>query len=38
LGDAGLGLTPITNQGDGGTTVGRGSFLLNADINTVLKW
>ncbi|MEH3147817.1 MAG: flagellin [Methylobacterium frigidaeris] len=34
---AGLGLTPITNQGDGGTTVGRGSFLLNADINTVLK-
>ncbi|RVU19415.1 flagellin [Methylobacterium oryzihabitans] len=34
---AGLGLTPITNQGDAGTTVGRGSFLLNADINTVLK-
>ncbi|MEH3147816.1 MAG: flagellin [Methylobacterium frigidaeris] len=34
---AGLGLDPITNKGDDSTTVGRGDFLLNDDINDVVK-
>ena len=33
----GLGLTAITNKGGSGATLGKGNFLLNADITTTVK-
>ena len=34
---SGLGLTAVTNKGGVGATVGKGSFLLNDDINATVK-